>query len=129
MSEKRQLGEDGFQRFRISENHLVPDRDGGLMFVADHERIVYGLRAALTVERDDCAKAEHAYQLLRADRRFEAAKAAMQGLLADGYGPHGWDGIPTDATKVAATAVSLADALLAELDRPREEPGSLHEDD
>ena len=44
------------------------------------------------------------------DRRFEAAKAAMQGLAA--HGANDLDG----AALVAVDAVHLADALLAALD-------------
>jgi hypothetical protein len=43
--------------------------------------------------------------------RFEAAKAAMQEILS-------WDGM-TDPVVVAKQAVSFADALIAELEKPK----------
>lgn len=46
-------------------------------------------------------------------RRYELAKAAMQGLLAGRLSKH--------HTELAADAVRLADALLAELDKPKKE--------
>lgn len=51
---------------------------------------------------------------LREQRRFEAAKAAMQGMLACP------NALPDTVGKCAIVAVEFADALLAELDRTGE---------
>ncbi len=58
---------------------------------------------------DEIRFARRLYDRLRAEKRFEAAKAAMQGLLSR-------DGFPRlPPQTVAHTAVQLADALLEEL--------------
>ena len=46
----------------------------------------------------------------REQRRFDAAVAAMQGMLAHGYGGH---------ENIARHSIAYADALLAELDKAK----------
>lgn len=61
--------------------------------------------------------------MTKQDQRFHAAVAAMQGLLANPGGPiqangmSGWGFCNCDGNQVAEVAVSMADTLLAELDR------------
>lgn len=58
------------------------------------------------------------------DRRFEAAKAAMQGYRASDNGADGW----TSSERIAAWAVEDADALLAELARTEQRPQTTDDD-
>lgn len=61
-----------------------------------------------------------AREALIEERRFQAAKAAMQGLLGDkDYAS--WQGLANDA-------VCCADALLAELAKPKDLPAHLRDD-
>lgn len=133
MTEKRQVGVDGFQRFTISEasGRLEAVSEGEYMRVVDHQQALYRQVESSSLLRRRAEKnAVNAMQeaaRLRDGRRFDAAKAALQGFLSQDGGLLK-DYIPC-ASKYAEASVAMADALLAELDRPREEPGPLHEDD
>lgn len=65
----------------------------------------------------NCIKIKCEYEA----RRFEAAKAAMQGMLAaqPGWALHGTD--PGDITSIPDSAVKYADALLERLGGVRDE--------
>lgn len=129
--EKRQGILDGFQGFKIQRytrqqiGYCAPDGANWVKF-EDHELVVreqqdllneeVRLKRALAGELQERSKANSG------DRRFEAARAALTGIIVRMT--------PGDTSKEAAVAaVGLADALLAELDKPREEPGIQHEDD
>ena len=58
-------------------------------------------------------KPEYQHQTSGLSKREEFAKAAMQGLAADsgGYASKGWE------QRIARDAVTMASALLAELDK------------
>lgn len=67
--------------------------------------------------------------MARKDRRERIAIRCLQGLLAGQYGGEDWEGtmcLPP-VNKLAESAVQIADALMAELDKSatKPEPGML----
>jgi hypothetical protein len=59
---------------------------------------------------------EYADFILRKQRRERIATACLNGILSDG------DQHNVDVRRDASMAVAYADALIAELDRPKENP-------
>lgn len=57
-------------------------------------------------------KEERAAKLLREQRRYELAKAAMQGLLANSHQAN------TYFVRIASNSFDMADAMLAHIDEP-----------
>src|SRR6188768_507284 len=140
--EKSTTQEDGFQRFQNMGTGVTryececelhgeptPAKDGEWCKYEDHKEAVDSLYAQMERRDRDVIQARKGaraandqYRGLRDDRRFEAAKAAMQGLLAAGFAA----GTKDMTDRVAMLAAKQADALLEALSG---DGGITHEED